>query len=334
MSNVLLTAKLTLVAGSALLCACATTGETQRREAATGTVMHRPARAIDPAGVNVPPLVFGDADFAYVDGNTGLQLTFDEVVARARAAQVVVVGEQHDQPLHHEVQRRLVAVLSADGPELSVGLEMLNWDAQGELDRFNRGEVAPGELELTVNWAKAWGFPFSLYQPIFEDGRRGGAQFFGFNPPRELVRKVRKQGIDSLSAQERERLPELDLSDELHRSWFQQVFANNGHPLSQADLNGFYLAQVLWDEAMAAGAIKRLDAGARQVVVLCGVGHIAQGRGVPQRVERRRAGVRTLSVVTLSSLTEENVRARITEAVINGDGDIIAIPKLDEVIVL
>lgn len=296
------------------------------------TVVHRPPRQVDPSALHVAVPRFDGADFAFYDGNTGKQIAFDEVVTRARAANVVIVGEQHDQPSHHELQRRVVATLGAE-PGLAVGFEMLTWPTQPALDRFSHGELTPQQLADEVNWSKAWGFAFSMYEPIFADAQRAGARVYALNPPRDLVRAVRRGGVEKLPPAERSQVPELDMGDDLHRAWFEGII-KEGHPVPQRDLDGFYRAQVLWDESMAEGAVKALDAGAARVVVLCGVGHVAFGRGVPQRVERRRPDARVLSIVPLGEVDWDNVEHRLVRSVALGEGDILVVPKLEDSITL
>lgn len=295
----------------------------------------RPPRQVDPASVRVGPVSFAeDQEYAYFDGNTGAALSLDDVLARARRADVVVVGEQHDDPAHHELQRRLVTTLAADEPGVAVGLEMLTWNLQDPLDRYNAGEIDADGLATAVDWPKVWGFTFELYKPILVDGHAAGARFLAFNAPRDLVRAVRKKGIENLGADELRALPDLDLGDREHRQWFRGIFGDSGHPMKESDLDAFYAAQVVWDETMAERAVKALDDGARQVVVLAGVGHVARGRGIPQRVERRRPRAAVLSVVPLGDVDSENVEARLRQAVVDGEGDVIVVPRFEESISL
>lgn len=304
---------------------CATTAEVVVQPPAAP--VRRPPltpRVVD--GVVAP--VFGvDDEFAYVDGATGQQLSAADAVVRLRGARAVVIGEQHDQRSHHALQARLVAALGADGPGLVVGMEMLSWDKQEPLDRFNRGDLTEVALRDAVDWKKAWGFDFDLYAPIFQAGRSVGARFVALNAPRELVRAMRKGGVDALSVDDRARLPELDLGDELHRAWFEKIFSSAGHPMKPAEIDAFYRAQVLWDESMADRAAQALSEGARQVVVIAGAGHVANGRGIPQRVERRING-RVLAVVPLTVDADSAVDG-IVDAVRAGEADILVIPRFE-----
>lgn len=305
------------------------------REVTSGPAPHRrPLRDIDPNLVPDPVRFDDEAPYAWIDGNTGKTISFDDVVKRAAAAQVIVVGEQHDQATHHEVQRRIVTTLAAPSDKsarkLVVGLEMLTWDKQAVLDRFNAGELDADAFAAAVDWQKAWGFTFDLYRPLLADGHASGASFRALNAPRELVRAVRKKGIDGLSADELRALPDLDLGDVEHRAWFKGIFAGGGHPMKDADVDAFYMAQVVWDEAMADRAAQALLDGATHVVVIAGAGHVARGRGIPQRIERRVASAKVISIVPLTEVDSENVLEQVKTAVLRGEGDVLYIPRFEE----
>jgi uncharacterized iron-regulated protein len=315
----------------ALLSACATV----KPEVAQGAPPHRrEVRAIDPSTVAVDAVKFaGDEQYAWFDGNSGHSLTFDEVLAKMKSSRVVMVGEEHDQPTHHELERRVVASLAQATPNISIGLEMLTWNAQPGVDRFNRGEIDADAMAMAIDWKTMWGFPFEMYKPIFVDGHAAGARFVALNAPRALVHDVRVHGLDGLSADERKALPELDLGDVVHRAWFSSIMTGDAHPgKTDVDVDSFYTAQVVWDESMARSTADALKGGAPQVVVIAGMGHVARGRGIPERVERRVPEVHVLSIVPVVGATAENAAEKLKKAVVDGEADILVVPRFaDEV---
>ena len=321
-----------LVVVVATLAGCGTV----QPELVAGPAPHRrEVRRVDPGSVTVDDVRFvGTEAYAWFDGATGRALTFDDVLVRARASTVVIVGEQHDQASHHELERRVVASLAQSQPQLVVGLEMLTWNLQAPLGRYNEGDIDADALAAAVDWPHAWGFPFDLYKPIFVDGHRAGARFLALNAPRDLVRAVRRKGVDGLAPDELRALPDLDLGDAQHRAWFKGIFAADGHPVSDSDVDSFYVAQVVWDESMADRTARALESGAKQVVVIAGIGHVARGRGIPERVERRRPGATVLSIVPLSEVDAETVTSKLRAAVVDGEADVIAIPRFEEALAL
>jgi uncharacterized iron-regulated protein len=286
---------------------------------------------VDVRGVPLEPLRFeGEEAFAYVDGRTGAALSFADVAARATAAELVLLGEQHDQPSHHALQARLIVVVANAHPGTVVGLEMVQWPAQPVLERFSRHLIDSTVLAQELDWKKSWGHDFEQYRPIFDQGRAAGARFVALNAPRALVHDVAVKGLEGLSDEQRAQLPELDLTDDAHRAHIRALFGGTEHGKGSKDDGRFermYTAQVVWDESMASTAAAALVAGAPAVVVVAGNGHVAGGHGIPQRALRRRPGARLLSVVPLSVEEGESRETAAREAIARGDGDILAVPR-------
>jgi uncharacterized iron-regulated protein len=84
---------------------------------------------------------------------------------------------------------------------------------------------------------------------------------------------------------------------------------------------------------MADGAARAIKEGARAVVVLAGVGHVAGGRGVPQRIERRLPGETVLTIVPLS-VDSDDVDDTLRRAIRDGDADILVVPRFEQEIAL
>lgn len=291
--------------------------------------------ARDPATVALEPFEFEEDGFAYVDGRTGESLSFDEVAARAREAEVVLTGEQHDQASHHHLQARVVGALGEAQGGLAVGLEMVNWQQQEALDRFSEGEIDVDGLFSALDWERTWGHDADLYREVLAVGQEAGARFVALNAPRALVRAVAKKGLDGLTDEEKAQLPELDLTDEVHRSSIEAVFKHHHPPTGAGEaFERFYAAQVLWDESMADRSVKALESGAQRLVVLAGVGHVAGYRGIPQRIARRRPGTRLLTIVPITLSEKERPEDVARVAIAEGEADILAIKKPREVISL
>ena len=60
-------------------------------------------------------------------------------------ADLVCIGESHDNELHHRVQLQIIKALFARDERLGVGLEMFQRPYQGVLDRYLRGDLAEAD---------------------------------------------------------------------------------------------------------------------------------------------------------------------------------------------
>ncbi len=201
---------------------------------------------------------------------------------------IVYVGEVHTRMADHTVQLQIIQGLWERGRKIGVGLEMLPRSAQEALDRWSRGELEEATLLEAVGWEDHWGFPFSLYRPIFTFGREKALPMRALNAPPTVVRKVSRQGMEALDDSERRHIARhFFMDDAAHRAYVREEF--NAHvPGGIRDFETFYQAQLVWDETMAETlAVWLVQDPLDHVVVLAGKGHVNQRFGIPERVRRR-----------------------------------------------
>ncbi|MHC8368578.1 ChaN family lipoprotein [Pseudomonas sp. ZT5P21] len=110
--------------------------------------------------VSAPPPVVGEIR----DLRSGQALTAQELVLRLAKPSRVIVGEQHDNRDHHELQRWLLQVLGERRPQGSLLLEMLTPDQQLRVDNVRHSSTLPADLPGALAWAPGW--DWNLYGPI------------------------------------------------------------------------------------------------------------------------------------------------------------------------
>lgn len=255
------------------------------------------------AGLTPRPQVPVPAVGRFLDGATGRVLGQEEVVARLRQAQVVIVGEVHDHPGHHQAQLEVLQLLAGDGSPLVVGVEWLDAGAQAACDAFTAGEIGLKEFARRAQWERRWGYPLRLYAPILEWVRARRLRLVALNAPAAVARKVARRGLASLSAQERAQLaPALDLDDPAYARMLAAQFVGHG-VMGRVAKENFVAAQIVRDETMAhhlAQALVPWPDGGKRGVVLVGDGHFVHGLGLPPRIARRLPGVRLVTVLPVS----------------------------------
>lgn len=287
------------------------------------------------AEVPTPELRFSETGFAYVDGKTGQPVTFEELVQRAMQNDIVLVGERHDAETDHQLQAELIRAVGQQTPGLRVGFEMVETSNQRALDRFAQGEIDVDGLYAALEWEKTWGFDPELYRPLWEAVREVNAYPVALNAPRTLVRAVARHGVDALDDQQKQQLPTLDLDDEVHRQAMKEAFQMHHHAGATGDgFERFYTAQVLWDETMAEQLVAARQAGATKVIGVAGNGHVEGYRGIPQRVLRRSASARVLTIVPIHEEDGASLGERVREAVAMRAGDILVVTRPREVLSL
>jgi uncharacterized iron-regulated protein len=198
------------------------------------------------------------------------------------------VGETHDKFSHHEVQLQVLQGLYRRHPKIAVGMEMFQRPFQKAIDDYIAGAIDERTFLKRSEYFKRWDVDYNLYKPILDFAKTRQIPVVALNVRREIVEKVAKSGLDSLSKDEKQEIPqELDFSDQGYRARLEEVFT--AHQNSQErDFTFFYQAQILWDETMAEsidGFLKKNPDF--RLVVVAGGGHLRYGSGIPKRALRR-----------------------------------------------
>ncbi len=229
--------------------------------------------------------------------------SFATIIDRLLPAQVVYVGEGHTSYEDHLLQLRVIRALYSRDPDLAIGMEMFNRSAQPALDDYIAQRIDEATMLRRTHYFENWGYDYRLYQDIIRFARRHHLPIVALNQEKAIVSKVFKDGTTaSLSAEEREQLPpDRDLDMPGYRDRIRSVFNMHSAP-SPERFKGFFQAQALWDETMAATIAATLSAHPGQhMVVLAGVGHVAKANAIPPRVVRRLPGVKQAVVANIAA---------------------------------
>lgn len=205
-------------------------------------------------------------------------------------ANVVYLAETHDRPEDHQAQLQIIQALYRLRPNLVIAMEMFQQPYQPVLDRYLAGQLTETQLQEQTQYQRRWGFPWEFYAPILRFAQVHAVPVLALNLPSEITRKVARTGLESLTAAERQAVPNSILQgpDSYRDRLFALYQASHQGTGNSASFERFFLAQVVWDETMAERIAQQLKQRPKQlVVVLVGQGHVEYGDGIPARVARR-----------------------------------------------
>ncbi|MFA5354384.1 MAG: ChaN family lipoprotein [Thermodesulfovibrionales bacterium] len=211
-----------------------------------------------------------------------------DVIGAVADKRIVYVGEAHETFSHHYVQLRVVEGLYEKNGKIAIGMEMFQRPFQFVLDDYLKGGMDEREFLKKSEYFSRWGYDYNLYKPIIDFAKAKGIPIIALNTKREILEKVSRGGLDSLSPEERKEIPpQMDFSDEEYRERLRDIFSKHMRS-AEKDFNFFFQSQVLWDETMSFSVDEffRLSPD-RQVIVLAGSGHLSRGSGIPSRTFRR-----------------------------------------------
>jgi len=201
-------------------------------------------------------------------------VTPERVLDAMRAAPVVLLGEVHDNPAHHQLQARAVA---AQGPAALV-FEMLTPEQAARATPNLRAD--PAALGAALEWAQSGWPDFAMYAPIFAAAPQ--ARIYGGALDRAAVRRAMTEGAAAVFGAEAARYgldQPLGTQDQAAREVLQQEAHCNALPPEM--LPGMVAAQRLRDAALARAVVQALAETGGPVAVITGTGHVRRDHGIP-----------------------------------------------------
>ena len=237
------------------------------------------ALAFVPAGCALAPA----GDERIVESATGRTLTRAELLQRLRASDYVLLGELHDNPLHHRRRGELIAAL---GPGTAVIAEQLT---------FGRRVAAQGDLLPALNAAgfdaRGWGWP--LHEPLFAAVRQAGLPLAGGNLERDVVRRIAREGEAAWPDELAHALRAAPLATAAQETLDTDLRAGHCGQLPDSRVPAMRAAQRARDAALA---LALQGSGGHPAVLVAGNGHVRPDYGVPRVLAALQPRARITSV--------------------------------------
>ena len=244
---------------------------------------------------------------AIVSGGAGAAVAFDQMIRDMRSSRFVYVGETHNSLPMHEIQYQVIRALYAQDRNFAIGLEMLPVTVQETLNKWTSGILTKDEFIREVRWYVHWNFNYGFYEKVFDFAKEHRLPVYALNVPREIITKIRMQGWDALSDEEKKFIPKSpDLANKDHRALIRKIFESSEipHQMKGAGFDmmfdGLYRGQSAWDEVMSANAVKGAESEGRRLVVCAGSGHLLYNLGLNMRaLEKSGLPGKTVIVVAV-----------------------------------
>ncbi len=241
----------------------------------------------------------------------GEAVPFRTLAADLAQADIVLVGEQHDDFAHHRAQQEVIAGILARRPVV-VGMETFPAEMDGKLDGWRSGDFGSwaGFLDA-VDWYRIWSIDPALYRPVLDTVRTHHLPLVGINVPRDWIGAIAREGMETLSEKQRDRIGPVAPPDPEYREALHESLSTHGGERRAGD---FIAAQTAWDAAMAGALLRAHRRHPDAVVVgLAGNGHLEGGFGIPHQLRARQEGLAVRTVILYSLERAEPPGA--------GDGD-------------
>jgi uncharacterized iron-regulated protein len=237
---------------------------------------------------------------AILDATTGAPIAPAELLRRAETADVVLLGESHDNTLHHQVRGALLTAARARRPAVV-------------FEQFARTTApipppAPGETEevwLDAHSFDRKGWKWPLHAPIVDAAIAHARAIWGSGLSRGALSAVVRQGTDAAPPPLGQLIRQAPLDSGEKAAVDHELFAGHCGKLPSAMIPGMRAAQEVRDASMAEVLIAAGSAGPAWLIA--GNGHVRMDIGVPRLLRRLAPDRKLLVVGIVERETEEAV---------------------------
>jgi len=126
----------------------------------------------------------------------GTPATFADIVAALKKTDVVFVGEQHDDPVSHHIEKLVLeAMYDVHGDATALSMEMFSRDVQYIVDEYLAGLITKSHFQQS---SSPWSNYETDYKPLVEFAKEKGLSVIAANAPRRYANRVTREGRASL----------------------------------------------------------------------------------------------------------------------------------------
>ena len=195
--------------------------------------------------------------FVIIDAKTSQAVDYEELVKKLSEAEYVLLGEEHDQALHHSQRAELIRLLTSKRKTL-VSFEHVSVKYE-ELLREHIQD--PVQLRKVLDWDNS-GWPhWDKFRPLFAAVADASAVPVAGMRPNQA--KLEDYGLAA-------KLP--------HQERLEKILRDSHPPSAKFPISKMVAVQRSWDAGMAA-SLDSNDAQSR--ILLAGNGHVRKDFGVP-----------------------------------------------------
>jgi uncharacterized iron-regulated protein len=214
-----------------------------------------------------------------------------QLFKRLADADYVLLGETHDNTVHHGNQARVIDQLATTRRSASVAFEMID-DSQGKFINDRNITSSDDFIELLNYFDTGWDYK-NYYRPVFDSVIRAGFRIYPANIDRNRLMNILMQ--DSLDVPDGTAriLSKTPLTPELEIDMQQDIIEAHCDMLDAEQAKPMVRAQRIRDATMASSL---LNSASDLRVLIAGNGHVRKDIGVPRYL---LTGDGTASIVSI-----------------------------------
>ncbi|GAB3530589.1 hypothetical protein GCM10027443_11490 [Pontibacter brevis] len=236
---------------------------------------------------------------------SGKSIGYGKMLKELKEADVVLFGEQHNDPIAHWLQLELTKDLhQAHQHNFTIGAEMFEADVQLVLNEYLANQAPESNFEQE---SRAWPNYKTDYKPVLRYAREKGVPVIATNVPRRYAAMVSAGSLSALggiSEEARKYHAPLPIQVDLNLPGYKRMmgmFGSSTHGNTKSE--NIVQAQALKDATMAHFILQQVQQG-RKVLHLNGAYHSDHFEGIGWYLRQAQLQPKTQ---TLTTVLQENL---------------------------
>ena len=203
---------------------------------------------------------------------SGTVMTPAQLITTLASAPIVIVGEEHTNVRHHQIEQWLLQNLNQSRAQGSVLMEMIDSDQQVSVSRLKAESLAgatisPTRAAAAMRWKSGW--PWDLYRDVVMTALKGPYPLLAANITRSQVTELYNNPV----------FPDGDLSSrpQVRESLSAIIYLMHDGQISDEQVNAMVAIQQHRDRVMA----EQIRQAPRPALLIAGGYHASKDIGVP-----------------------------------------------------
>ncbi|MBN1820916.1 MAG: ChaN family lipoprotein [Prolixibacteraceae bacterium] len=232
----------------------------------------------------------------------GKEVKYNKIIKSLLDADIVLFGEQHNNPISHWLQLEITEDLyGLKKDSLILAAEMFETDNQLILDEYTDSLISTSSFEAQ---ARLWPNYKTDYKPLVELARKNGLKFIASNVPRQYASLVNSngfEGLEELSDEGKKLIPPLPIPYDPELECYKSMMQMEG--MGSHVTPNFPKAQAIKDATMAYSILKFWSPG-KTVIHYNGSYHSDNFGSINWYLKHWNPD---LKIVTITTVAQENV---------------------------
>lgn len=242
------------------------------------------------------------------DSSKSAFITQDELLTSLIDAELLLLGEKHDNPDHHRLRLTILERLMGEGQPVLLAMEMLTESQQGAIDSLAEMDTLPPSenWQALLSWDEGWTWEF--YEPALRAGLTANATIVAGNIGGETMMQVYR-------AQPAEQ-HQVALNEAQLQRLAEEIDVGHCGMLPAAQIPPMVRVQQARDEQMAQALITPGDFAQR--ILLAGNFHVRHDLSVPNYL-----AAETVPPISVAFLEVDPAATQVSEYLADAAGDFV-----------